>query len=95
MSGTIYIEDGLVTTRAQRYPSQNVQYHESIICRKLEGEEKGKIHNPDRWVSFIASNLLAYTVIFHQLLPRFMRIDLVAPKNALMLFRVTKVCLHF
>lgn len=40
---------------------------------------------------FIAHNLLAYSAIFQQLLPRFMRTDLVAPKNALMLFRVTKV----
>ncbi|XP_031778842.1 sphingomyelin phosphodiesterase 4 isoform X1 [Nasonia vitripennis] len=58
---------------------------------KAEEEEKGKIHDPNRWVSFVANNLLAYTAIFHQLLPRFMRTDLVAPKNAHMLFRVTKV----
>ncbi|XP_014609205.1 PREDICTED: sphingomyelin phosphodiesterase 4 isoform X2 [Polistes canadensis] len=56
-----------------------------------EEEERGKIHNPNRWIAFVANNLLAYTVIFQQLLPRFMRTDLVAPKNALMLFRVTKV----
>ncbi|EZA53176.1 Sphingomyelin phosphodiesterase [Ooceraea biroi] len=54
-------------------------------------EERGKIHEPGRWISFVANNLLAYTAIFQQLLPRFMRTDLVAPKNALMLFRVTKV----
>ncbi|XP_033230954.1 sphingomyelin phosphodiesterase 4 isoform X2 [Belonocnema kinseyi] len=58
---------------------------------KLEEEEKGKIYDSAKWVSFVANNLLAYTAIFQQLLPRFMRIDLVAPKNALMLFRVTKV----
>lgn len=62
---------------------------------KLEEEEKGKIHDPTRWMSFVANNLLAYTAIFQQLLPRFMRIDLVAPKNALMLFRVTKVIIYF
>uniref|UniRef100_A0A0C9R7R2 Smpd4_1 protein n=1 Tax=Fopius arisanus TaxID=64838 RepID=A0A0C9R7R2_9HYME len=56
-----------------------------------EDEDKGKIHDPQRWMSFVANNLLAYTSIFQQLLPRFMRTDLVAPKNALMLFRVTKV----
>ncbi|XP_015116625.1 sphingomyelin phosphodiesterase 4 [Diachasma alloeum] len=54
-------------------------------------EDRGKIHDPERWMSFVANNLLAYTSIFQQLLPRFMRTDLVAPKNALMLFRVTKV----
>ncbi|KAG7198867.1 hypothetical protein KM043_015693 [Ampulex compressa] len=58
---------------------------------KLEEEERGKIHDVSRWISFVANNLLAYTAIFQQLLPRFMRTDLVAPKNALMLFRVTKV----
>ncbi|XP_012146579.2 sphingomyelin phosphodiesterase 4 isoform X3 [Megachile rotundata] len=58
---------------------------------KLEEEERGKIHDVYRWMPFIAHNLLAYTAIFQQLLPRFMRTDLVAPKNALMLFRVTKV----
>lgn len=58
---------------------------------KIEEEERGKIHDPGRWISFVANNLLAYTAIFQQLLPRFMRTDLVAPKNALMLFRVTKV----
>lgn len=58
---------------------------------KLEEEERGKIHDEFRWMPFIANNLLAYTAIFQQLLPRFMITDLVAPKNALMLFRVTKV----
>ncbi|XP_017762369.1 PREDICTED: sphingomyelin phosphodiesterase 4 [Eufriesea mexicana] len=58
---------------------------------KSEEEERGKIHDAYRWMPFIAHNLLAYTAIFQQLLPRFMRTDLVAPKNALMLFRVTKV----
>ncbi|XP_031849675.1 sphingomyelin phosphodiesterase 4 [Nomia melanderi] len=58
---------------------------------KSEEEERGKIHDAYRWMPFVANNLLAYTAIFQQLLPRFMRTDLVAPKNALMLFRVTKV----
>ncbi|XP_043281782.1 sphingomyelin phosphodiesterase 4 isoform X2 [Venturia canescens] len=58
---------------------------------KPEDEDRGKINDPSRWITFVANNLLAYTAIFQQLLPRFMRTDLVAPKNALMLFRVTKV----
>jgi sphingomyelin phosphodiesterase 4 len=44
-----------------------------------------------QWINFIAENLLSYTVIFRQLLPRFTRLDLATPKNAHMLFRVTKV----
>ncbi|XP_020299400.1 sphingomyelin phosphodiesterase 4 [Pseudomyrmex gracilis] len=58
---------------------------------KTEEEERGKIHDPSRWTPFVANNLLAYAAIFQQLLPRFIRTDLVAPKNALMLYRVTKV----
>ncbi|XP_058808686.1 sphingomyelin phosphodiesterase 4 [Phymastichus coffea] len=59
--------------------------------KKIEDEERGKIHDIARWTPFISNNLLAYTAIFQQLLPRFMRTDLVAPKNAHMLYRVTKV----
>lgn len=44
-----------------------------------------------RWLPFIAENLLAYTLVFQELIIRFCRIDLATPKNALMLFRVTKV----
>lgn len=44
-----------------------------------------------RWLPFIAENLLAYTLVFQELITRFCRIDLATPKNALMLFRVTKV----
>ncbi|XP_012220240.1 sphingomyelin phosphodiesterase 4 isoform X2 [Linepithema humile] len=58
---------------------------------KIEEEERGKIYDTNRWISFVANNLLAYTAVFQQLLPRFMRTDLVAPKNATMLYRVTKV----
>ncbi|KAJ8967233.1 hypothetical protein NQ317_007595 [Molorchus minor] len=49
-------------------------------------------HSVDReYLPFIAENLLAYTVIFQQLLPRFGRVDLVSPKMSLMLYRITKV----
>ncbi|XP_063239013.1 sphingomyelin phosphodiesterase 4 [Bacillus rossius redtenbacheri] len=44
-----------------------------------------------RWLGFVAQNLLAYTAVFRQLLPRFSRVDLAMPKNAYMLYRVTKV----
>ncbi|XP_066596827.1 sphingomyelin phosphodiesterase 4 isoform X2 [Prorops nasuta] len=72
-------------------PWRYVPNLEYIKHSKSEDEEKGKIQDETRWISFVANNLLAYTAIFQQLLPRFMRTDLVAPKNALMLFRVTKV----
>lgn len=43
------------------------------------------------YLQFIAENILAYVVIFQQLLPRFLRVDLASPKNSLMLYRLTKV----
>lgn len=48
----------------------------------------GREHLP-----FIAENLLAYIVIFQQLLPRFSRVDLGSPKMSLMLYRIMKVSL--
>lgn len=43
------------------------------------------------WMEFIGDNLLAYTLIFQQLLSRFARVDLASPKNAHMFYRVIKV----
>lgn len=43
------------------------------------------------YLQFIAENILSYVVIFQQLLPRFLRVDLASPKNSLMLYRLTKV----
>ncbi|GAB1597519.1 sphingomyelin phosphodiesterase 4-like [Argonauta hians] len=45
----------------------------------------------DRWYSFVVDNLLFYSAIFHQILPRFFRMDLTSPHNAYMMFRITKV----
>ncbi|XP_067005119.2 sphingomyelin phosphodiesterase 4 [Anabrus simplex] len=43
------------------------------------------------WHGFIAEYLLAYTVIYQQVLPRFFRLDLTSSQNAMMINRVTKV----
>lgn len=43
------------------------------------------------FIKFITENLLAYTEIFQLIVPRFLRLDLTAYKNAVMLFRLTKV----
>lgn len=42
---------------------------------------------------FIEDNLLFYTVLFQEFLPRVYRMDLTSPQSAYMLFRVTKVLL--
>lgn len=44
------------------------------------------------FTQFIAENFPSYTCIFQLVLPRFMRLDLSAYKNAVMLFRLGKVC---
>lgn len=44
-----------------------------------------------KWEGFIAENLLFYTLLFYHLMCRLFRLDLSAPKNAHILFRVTKV----
>uniref|UniRef100_A0A8C1HKX8 Sphingomyelin phosphodiesterase 4 n=1 Tax=Cyprinus carpio carpio TaxID=630221 RepID=A0A8C1HKX8_CYPCA len=46
---------------------------------------------PDKWASFVQENLLMYTKLFQGFLNRAMRTDLVNAKNALMVFRVSKV----
>ncbi|XP_070573011.1 sphingomyelin phosphodiesterase 4-like isoform X2 [Ptychodera flava] len=46
---------------------------------------------PPKWSKFIADNLLFYTTLFIDFLPRAYRQDLSASKNALMLFRVSKI----
>ncbi|GBL90048.1 Sphingomyelin phosphodiesterase 4 [Araneus ventricosus] len=47
--------------------------------------------DPSVWQKFMTENLLFYTTIFQQVLRRFLRMDLSCPKNAYMLFRLTKV----
>ncbi|XP_035218797.1 sphingomyelin phosphodiesterase 4-like isoform X2 [Stegodyphus dumicola] len=46
---------------------------------------------PSVWQKFVNENILFYTSIFQQVLRRFLRMDLNCPKNAYMLFRLTKV----
>ncbi|XP_034085113.1 sphingomyelin phosphodiesterase 4 [Gymnodraco acuticeps] len=46
---------------------------------------------PEKWEFFVQENLLMYTKLFQVLLNRTVRTDLVNAKNALMVFRVSKV----
>ncbi|KAG8189886.1 hypothetical protein JTE90_018667 [Oedothorax gibbosus] len=46
---------------------------------------------PSVWQKFLNENLQFYTTILQQILRRFLRMDLSCPKNAYMLFRLTKV----
>nr|XP_053653754.1 sphingomyelin phosphodiesterase 4-like isoform X2 [Cherax quadricarinatus] len=62
-----------------RSPTQGSSDYESQ--RSVEG----------KWQGFIAENLLFYSLLFYHLVCRLFRLDLSAPKNAQILFRVTKV----
>ncbi|XP_025090593.1 sphingomyelin phosphodiesterase 4-like isoform X2 [Pomacea canaliculata] len=53
--------------------------------------EKLEQHIHEKWDQFIEDNLLFYTVLFQEFLPRVYRMDLTSPQSAYMLFRVTKV----
>lgn len=44
-----------------------------------------------KWFNYIAENLLGYSVIIQEIIPRFERLDLTSPKHAHMLYRVAKV----
>lgn len=59
-----------------------------LICFSPRGES---CTVDNKWFNFIAENLLAYSVVIHEIIPRFERIDLTSPKHAHMLYRLSKV----
>jgi len=61
----------------------------ATLARERGGGEDGVVDH--RWQVFIAENVVLYTAVLRQLLPRFFRMDLTASKNAYMLFRISKV----
>ncbi|XP_069703883.1 sphingomyelin phosphodiesterase 4 isoform X2 [Periplaneta americana] len=84
----LILETWLSYIQPWRYTDWRARNSRTPVGR--ENEERLRV--VDRhWINFIAENLLSYTVIFQQLLPRFARLDLATPKNSHMLFRVTKV----
>ena len=44
-----------------------------------------------KWQPFVAENLLFYTLFLQKVVARFLRVELSSPKNALMLYRISKV----
>ncbi|KAJ8938884.1 hypothetical protein NQ318_016088 [Aromia moschata] len=90
----LVLELWLTYIQPWRYPPNNLvkQLNKNDINPDAEDVNIAPQHSVDReYLSFIAENLLAYVVIFQQLLPRFGRVDLVSPKMSLMLYRITKV----
>lgn len=45
----------------------------------------------NRWQTFIAENLLFYTLFFQKVIQRFLRVELSSTKTSLMLYRISKV----
>ncbi|XP_057372003.1 sphingomyelin phosphodiesterase 4-like [Daphnia carinata] len=44
-----------------------------------------------KWQTFVAENLLFYTLFLQKVILRFLRVELSSPKNSLMLYRISKV----
>ncbi|CAH0701772.1 unnamed protein product [Spodoptera exigua] len=73
-----------------RYVNNNIS--EDRFAHHNNNTEEKKANKLDlSFTQFIAENYPSYTCIFQLVLPRFMRLDLSAYKNAIMLFRLGKV----
>ncbi|XP_026744732.1 sphingomyelin phosphodiesterase 4 isoform X2 [Trichoplusia ni] len=74
-----------------RYVNNTISQDRFPIANNNQ-EEGGPTNTLDAsFTQFIAENFPSYTCIFQLVLPRFMRLDLTAYKNAVMLFRLGKV----
>ncbi|KAK9709081.1 Mitochondrial-associated sphingomyelin phosphodiesterase [Popillia japonica] len=74
------------------YPHTKLPPTQPEVHPDMDDNTNTAVKAVDReYLQFIAENILAYVVIFQQLLPRFLRVDLASPKNSLMLYRLTKV----
>ncbi|KAG5872702.1 hypothetical protein JTB14_008796 [Gonioctena quinquepunctata] len=90
----LVLELWLTYIQPWRYPANNLikQFNKRETNPDVEDISTATQPGVEReFLPFIAENLLAYTVIFQQLLPRFGRVDLVSPKMSLMLYRIAKV----
>ncbi|XP_070204536.1 sphingomyelin phosphodiesterase 4-like isoform X2 [Littorina saxatilis] len=77
-----YVQPWRYTDVQQYYSGKKSRYHETETReRRVE----------DKWDRFIEDNLLFYTVLFQELLPRLHRMDFSSPQSAYMLYRLTKV----
>ncbi|XP_074641623.1 sphingomyelin phosphodiesterase 4-like [Tubulanus polymorphus] len=67
------------------------RYQDVSQAYQYKEQNERSRHVEEKWNGFIFDNLLFYTGLFQEFLPRLFRLDLSSPKNAYMLYRVTKV----
>nr|CAH0109542.1 unnamed protein product [Daphnia galeata] len=60
------------------------------VSNALRGNDGDKVVDW-KWQNFVAENLLFYTLFLQKVILRFLRVELSSPKNALMLYRISKV----
>ncbi|XP_059054264.1 sphingomyelin phosphodiesterase 4 isoform X2 [Achroia grisella] len=73
-----------------RYTDNNINQDRYVTSNN--NQEEGNSNTLDAsFTQYIAENFPSYTCIFQSVLPRFLRLDLTAYKNAIMLFRLGKV----
>ncbi|XP_056639509.1 sphingomyelin phosphodiesterase 4 isoform X1 [Diorhabda sublineata] len=90
----LVLELWLTYLQPWRYPPNNLikQVNKKDVNPDIDDLSAAPQNEVDyEYIQFVAENLLTYTVIFQQLLPRFGRVDLVSPKMSLMLYRIAKV----
>ncbi|KAL3268108.1 hypothetical protein HHI36_007235 [Cryptolaemus montrouzieri] len=90
----LVLELWLTYIQPWRYPPNSLNKHLNPKPVNPDEEDVALSSNSPverEWLPFIVDNLLAYVVIFQQLLPRFSRVDLISPKMAIMLYRISKV----
>ncbi|GBP90869.1 Sphingomyelin phosphodiesterase 4 [Eumeta japonica] len=69
----------------------NVNYMGQESNSRNNNQEENNKAVDASYTQFIAENFPSYTCILQMIIPRFMRLDLIAPKNAVLLFRLGKV----
>jgi sphingomyelin phosphodiesterase 4 len=68
-----------------------IQKWRYIFNRNIQNLNADLVEIPDKFKTFMSENLICFTQIFIQNIPRFMKMDLSVTKNAYMLFRMLKV----
>ncbi|KAK5644338.1 hypothetical protein RI129_005638 [Pyrocoelia pectoralis] len=75
-----------------RYPPDYLKMTSSLDANFDNEDANIATHGVTReHITFLAENLLVYTVLLQQLLPRFSKVDLASPKIACILYRTCKV----